>query len=247
MSNLVVQGWDNNQLAVIKNQIARDCSDADLVLFSEVCKRTGLDPFTRQIYAISRNGRMTIQLSIDGFRAIAADSGQYNGSQTFWCGSDGVWVDCWLKDGNPVAAKTEIYRGNGDRPFVAVARFSEYVNEHPKDQIWRKLPALMIGKVSEALALRKAFPRQLSGLYSPEEMSQADISPTTNSLKDELVEALKNSGLDKKDWAVFIGDLGMGKSDSWGDAQYLTAIDAVSNVSVSKVYEQRSNDEMSEV
>lgn len=233
MSSLVVQDWSNDQLMVIKNQIAKGCSDADLTLFCEVCKRTGLDPFTKQIYAINRGGKMTIQLSIDGFRAIAADSGQYNGSQTFWCGSDGVWVDCWLDDGNPVAAKTEIYRGNGDRPFVAVARFSEYVG----DNLWRKLPALMIGKVSESLALRKAFPRQLSGLYTPEEMTQADPTPALNPLKDELVQALKDSGLDKKDWVAFIGDLGMGKSDGWDNYQYLTAIEAVHKVSVSEVYE----------
>ncbi len=236
MSNLVVQGWSNDQLAVIKNQIAKNCSDADLVLFAEVCKRTGLDPFTRQIYAISRGGKMVIQLSIDGFRAIAADSGQYNGSQTFWCGVDGVWVDCWLSDNNPVAAKTEIYRGDGDRPFVGVAKFSEYAGEN----LWRKLPALMIGKVSESLALRKAFPRQLSGLYTPEEMTQADPSPVVNPLKDELVAALRDSGLDKKDWATFIGNLGMGKSDNWDDYQYLTAIEAVN-----KMYEAEVLDAVS--
>lgn len=160
--------WNAEQMELIKSQIAKGCTDGELGLFAEVCKKTGLNPFTRQIYAISRKGRMTIQMSIDGFRSIAASSGLYNGSETFWCGADGAWVDCWLGRGNPVAAKTMVYRG-ASNPFTAVCLFSEYKG----GEMWSKFPATMIGKCSEAAALRKAFPESLSGYYSTEEMDQS--------------------------------------------------------------------------
>ena len=195
MSNLAIQQhdqsaavsqWTPSQVELIKQQIAVGCSDGELALFGQVCNRTGLDPFTRQIYAVVRptwnaatrqkEPKMTIQLSIDGFRTIAARSGFYAGSQTYWCGEDGVWLDVWLRQAPPSAAKTEVYRKGCDRPFVGVARFNAYAQKKVSGELsgqWPTMPDVMIGKCSEALALRKAFPGDLSGFYSTEEMEQA--------------------------------------------------------------------------
>jgi phage recombination protein Bet len=135
--------------------IAPGCSNDELRLFAYACQRTGLDPFSKQIYAIKRGGKMTIQAGIDGLRSIAERTGQLDGSETHWCGEDGVWTDVWLAAKPPAAAKTILHRKGASHPFVGVARFADY---NAGQGLWSKMPAAMIAKCSEALSLRKAFP-----------------------------------------------------------------------------------------
>jgi phage recombination protein Bet len=169
MSNLTT--WTPEQAQLISTTIAPGCSSDELKLFAYACQRTGLDPFSRQIYAIRRAGKMTIQAGIDGLRAIAERTGQLDGSETFWCGEDGQWQDVWLGSKPPSAAKTIIYRKGCGHPFVGVVRFQDY---NAGQGLWSKMPAAMIAKCSEALALRKAFPADMSGVYTTDEMEQAE-------------------------------------------------------------------------
>jgi hypothetical protein len=75
----------------------------------------------------------------------------------------------------PAAAKTILHRKGASHPFVGVARFADY---NAGQGLWSKMPAAMIAKCSEALSLRKAFPADLSGVYSTDEMDQA-VEPVT--------------------------------------------------------------------
>jgi phage recombination protein Bet len=162
--------WTPDQVQLISSTIAPGCTNDELRLFAYACQRTGLDPFSKQIYAIKRGGKMTIQAGIDGLRAIAERTGQLDGSETYWCGEEGDWRDVWLSSKPPAAAKTIVHRKGSQHPFVGVARFADY---NAGQGLWSKMPAAMIAKCSEALALRKAFPADMSGVYTTDEMDQA--------------------------------------------------------------------------
>lgn len=144
--------------------------------FLSQCRRTGLDPFARQIYCIERGGKWGIQASIDGFRLVAERTGTYRGqTPAEWCGPDGVWTEVWLKSDPPAAARIGIYRDGFAEPLWAVATYEGYCPRNkkgdlePKNQ-WSTNPANQLAKCAEMLGLRKAFPQDLSGIYGSEEM-----------------------------------------------------------------------------
>lgn len=160
------------------------------------CRRTALDPIARQIYCIYRGGKWQTQVSIDGARLVAERSGEYEGqTDPEWSDDGRTWFDAWVttdeSEAHPRFARIGVYRRGFREPLRVVARWESYAvyqdewknNAKTGNQIlsamWAKMPDLMLAKVAEMLALRKAFPQDLSGLYSAEEMAQADSTPRT--------------------------------------------------------------------
>ena len=179
--------FNDEQIVLIKSQIAKDCTDGELQLFLYQCKQTGLNPLTRQIYAIKRAGKMTIQTSIDGFRVIAERSGSYAGQD------EPIWEND--EKGFPIKCTVRVYKftPNFEQRYcagVGVAHFKEY---YPNPQMLQKtMPHTMIAKVAEALALRKAFPQDLSGLYTGDEIADAPKEIVPNKFFKEPEGSMKN-------------------------------------------------------
>lgn len=184
-SALAVSGdqsyWTTEQLAALRQIGVENAPQGDLAVFLNYAQRTGLDPFARQLYMIGRNSKdgkkWTIMASIDGLRIVAERSGDYAGQVgPEFCGEDGVWRDTWTAATPPVAARIGVLRQGFKEPLYAVAYYDEYVQKFSgkPSPMWEEKPRLMLAKCAEALALRKAFPNDLAGLYTSDEMGAVD-------------------------------------------------------------------------
>lgn len=179
MDSLGLRGTKNQKRGDQWVEVSYEAPRPVVEQFLTQCRRTGLDPFARQIYCIERGGKWGIQASIDGFRLVAERTGTYRGqTPAQWCGLDGNWVEVWLKKEAPAAARIGIYRDGFTEPLWAVATYEGYCprdrngNLKPANQ-WATNPANQLAKCAEMLGLRKAFPQDLSGVYGAEEMDEA--------------------------------------------------------------------------
>lgn len=131
--------WTDERLDLLKRTIAKDATNDEFALFVAQCKRTGLDPFARQIHFIKRDGKMTIQTGIDGYRLIADRTGRYAGSDEGTFDGEGTAKG----SEHPLKATVTVWKlVEGQRcPFVASARWKEYYpGDGPQGFMWRKMP-----------------------------------------------------------------------------------------------------------
>jgi len=155
-----------DQLALIRNLIAKDATPDELKLYLFDCERQGVHPLDKLIHFTKRSGKYTPITSIDFMRIRAAATGECAGID------DAVFTGTPKTD--DFAATVTVYRlVQGQRyAFTATARWSEY-KPPSNDFMWQRMPHTMLGKCAEALALRKAFSQPLAGLYAKEELDQA--------------------------------------------------------------------------
>jgi len=165
--------WNDTRVEFIRRTYCGGAPDAIAATFIELCRRRRLAPEEKHVYLTKRGNDWVIQTGIDGYRLIADRTGRYAGSDPPVYDTDDAE--------RPNTATVTVWKlVDGHRcPFAASARWAEYA---PKDTrtgfMWVKMPYLMLAKCAEALALRKAFPAELAGVYTDSEMDQAEPAAT---------------------------------------------------------------------
>lgn len=167
-------------IIALKNILDPGMSDAELRLLAAYAQRTGLDPISKQIYSSHIDGKQVIMVAIDGFRVVAERSGKYRGQGPVVYGDNCSCGNARYRV-HPEWSESSVYRADFEAPLVRRAYFHEFVpvpmsgnyNNWNRDNMWVKMPRIMLGKCAEAQALRAAFPNDLGSMYISEEMDQA--------------------------------------------------------------------------
>lgn len=169
-------------LETIRKTVAQNATDAEFAMFVEFCKGTGLNPFKKEVWFIKTQGytnkygkwvegKVQMMTGINGFYAIANSHQQYDGMEETQIEKD--------DKGNILRAIAKVWRKDRRFPSVGVAEWKEYFpgKTDKGNSIWETKPSVMIAKVAESIALRKAFPNELNGLYTAEEMPKEYAAP----------------------------------------------------------------------
>lgn len=182
---------------IIRRTFVKGFSEDEQQSFIRTCERMMLDPFSKQIFATRRFNKgvatMAIVTSVTGLTSHAIRSGQYDGCTISWAGrweeENTKWLDCWLSDDYPIAARAIVKHKQRSIDEVGICRWSGYAatkwdgKAHVLTDFWMRLPDFMLGKCAKAQALRGAFP-ELSGIYISEEL-QGGISEGDHEIDDE--------------------------------------------------------------
>jgi phage recombination protein Bet len=172
-----------DEVKVLRDSLFRGFTDAEVNYSLAICNQLQLNPLLKQIHFIKRSTKagpvITAQTGIDGFRLAAQRAGGYAGSD------DAVFE--YGPDKKPTKAVVTVYKMvDGQRcPFTASARIEEYYQAAGGQ--WDRMVHVMLAKCAEALALRKAFPAELSALRSDEEMHQADGPTKAQTVQEKVM------------------------------------------------------------
>lgn len=174
MNELTTLNYEDTQiLKVLRHTVAQGATDAEFALFLEYCKSTKLNPFKKEIWFIKTRDRVQIMTGINGYWTTANSHPQFDGAEGGMIDKDGNWVKS-VPDNNFLGAWCRVYRKDRKYPMEAEAMMADYDSGVG---LWKFKPRIMITKVAESIALRKAFTQQLGGLYTQEEMPAAYAAP----------------------------------------------------------------------
>jgi phage recombination protein Bet len=166
---------DPKIVKILKATVARDATDEEFAMFAQFCQSTRLNPFKREIWFIKVNGRVQMMTGINGFFAIANSHPQFDGLE--------CELDLDEKTGQPVKAIAKAHRKDRKFPAVGIALLRESKGGSP---IWNSQPSVMLSKVAKARALREAFPQEMGGLYTDDEMPKEYAAVTVEAAPAEV-------------------------------------------------------------
>ncbi|QEE08668.1 phage recombination protein Bet [Bartonella kosoyi] len=176
-------GFSHDQFrkTIIKTCINHNFSDEEFAAFISVANTYGLNPLTKEIYALPKRGGGIIPVvSIDGWIKIIKSNPQFDGM---------TFQDQLDKNGNIIAIKCAI-RLKGIQDPIEV---TEYLNEcKQKSDTWQKYPARMLRHKATIQCARYAF--GFSGIYEEDEaarINEASRNTQVQFVSHAMLEQIK--------------------------------------------------------
>ncbi len=179
----VLDQFTHEQIEYVRKVSAPEATDAERYLLFHKAHALGLDPLSNHLYLFKKgkyadnSPKHILVTGIDGMRLGATRNPTFGGTSDVLY-DEGLTHFQMVADERkrPRSATVVVYRvvGGVVVETQATALMSEYDG---KKYLWNTAPYQMLGKCAEALALRKACPAELSGLYAAEEMDAAEGTP----------------------------------------------------------------------
>jgi phage recombination protein bet len=168
-------------------------NDEELAYFIATCKERNLNPFTKEVYFIKYGTNPAqVVVSKDAFMKRAEQNPNFDGFEA------GIVVETaegeikhitgtiHSKNDELLGGWAKVYRKDRSYPIEVDADFKAY---NTGKSMWSKMPALMIRKVALVSAMREAFSENVGGLYTADEMEQAQpIDVTPKETRDEVMK-----------------------------------------------------------
>ncbi len=211
-------------IKTLQATVAQGLTPPEFMLFVEHCKGTGLNPFKKEVWAIKGKGyqnnrgewvegKLQIMTGVNGFYAIANNHELFDGLETGFVGENGEYLPMTYPKQDYIGAWCKVYRKDRRIAVEAVAMLEEYDKSRTEDKypvkgIWRTMKRIMIVKCAESLGLRKAFPQELNGMYTAEEMPHEFSQPK----ETVVVSSKKPEGL-KEVREILLGDSNPAKQE----------------------------------
>lgn len=161
--------WDTKEgVATIKQTVAKGATDAQLFMFLEVCRSTGLNPFLREVWFIQNKNQpesSQIMAGRDGYLRVANEHPAFDGMETKveWNGERTT----------PIRAVCTVWRKDRTHPITMEAEWRDYYKSG--SAVWTQYKGAMISKVAEVLALKRAF--SINGVVTEEEVATEPRQP----------------------------------------------------------------------
>lgn len=161
-------------------------TDQEIIMFMGLCKANKLNPFNKDAYLIKYGTQAASMIvSKDVYFKRGIEHPKFNGMESgIIIEKDGELLNktghCYIKDKEKlIGAWCRVHRKDWQYPVYQEVNFDEYAGRTKTGELntnWKTKSVVMITKVAEATALRKAFTDSLQGMYIAEEIEEPIVT-----------------------------------------------------------------------
>lgn len=179
----------------------KDLTEQEIRLFIELCKYQKLNPFIGEAYAIKFGDEFQMVIGYDTYKRRAEENPAYRGRKSgivVLRGSQVVQKEgtCLYPGEELIGGWCRVYRQMANGQEIEEYKEVSLAEYDKKMANWKSKPCTMIEKVAVSQALRAAFPKDYTSLYTAEEMGTPEqyttpqpttINPETGEIEDDPI------------------------------------------------------------